>query len=307
MRHRFLTAIVVGTIATGGIAVSAATAGAATVDRGTTQLLTCDDVSARYSIKDTTKHGIDLTVRSLKAAGFKHEENFVAGDPNAGLAKREPDPANTPDLGDTDSCTGPLTSNFNNWNGNPNPYGPNQQFPAAGVTSVNEIVKIAGSMTGRGTCDTGSTDPSIYALHGKLIVAFGQQASVGTPGTPAALDTLGKKVQSQVYVRGTTVAPYQDLVDYSGIGIKGVGEGAWFDARVSQRGPASTLAQAAESCFSGTDTTGDGIIGEPPLGGIVTVTLDTDADTNLFGGALNCGGGDAAECAARNNSMDWSI
>ncbi len=288
----------------GGVVAVAAPAGATVTDRGTTQILTCDDVSSRMFAKDSTKHGLDNTVRSIKVSGIKHEEGFAAGDPNAGLAKREPDPANTPDLGDTDSCSGPISSNLNNWNGNGVPYGPNQQIAGSGV--INEVVKVAGSLTGRATCDSALVDPSEYALHGKLIVAFGNQGSVGTPGTPTSLDTLGKPVQGQVYVT-TSSTTYQDLININGMGIKGMAEGAWFDTKVSYRPPAQNLAFAIEACATfADDQVVDGIIGEPPFGGLVTITTDTDADTGLLGNVLTSPANDV-EIADRDNSFDWSI
>lgn len=305
-RLRALVPTVFAGVLGAGMLATALPAGATTTDRGATKILTCTDVSARLTIKDATKHGIDKTVRDVKGAGIKHEEGVT---PNAGITtptgkfvvnKFEPDINHTPDLGDTDSCSGMIASNFNSWNGHVNPYTPNQDIADG---SINEIVKLAGVITGRATCDTSVVDPSEYALHGKLVYAFGKQAAVGSLNTPTALDSLGKKVQGQVYITTSSVPGYLDLITLNGIGIKGMGEGAWFDTQVSYRPPSINLGAAIESCVSGTDDDANGVIGEGKVGGLITVTTDTNADTGVFGDVLAPG----PELTDRTNSFDWSI
>lgn len=322
----------------GGVIAVAAPAGAITNPRGNTIILNCDNVVALSKIADSTKKGISPTPANLKVAGIQATEKDVPG--TATYSKYETDPnSGTPDVGDTDSCTGPLTNTSTSvWNGQYNPYTPAQNFSG----SFNEIVKIAGALTGRaslnldpdndgltGTCDPNETgvDASQYLLHGKLTVAFGSQASVGSPNTPTKLDALGKNVQGQFYVAakqenvdingdgcvgdpipgaGTpTVADTSDIIAFRGIGIKGVGEGAWYDQKTSFRPPFNNLVYALET-LGNADVTGDGIIGEPPAGGLVTLVTDTDVDTdsagNAFGGATA-----AAYLAAYNNRTLLSI
>lgn len=289
----------------GSMMAVAAPAGATTVDRGTTQILSCNDVNSIVAaLKDSAGAGVGFPNRSLKAAGISHPETKAVGDPTS--ATKEPDPApgpniagnGTPDYGETDTCSGTLTNAnaFNPWFSASvfTPYSPSQQLTA----SFNDVTKVAGALTGRTNCDSGTPSPlSSWGLHGKLIIAFGSQASVGTLSTPTALDALGVPVQSQVYVNTQRTA-YADLITLAGIGIKGEGEGAYFDAKINFTPPAVLLNDAIEACFTNADGNSDGIVGHNPGGGLQTVVTDTDVDGGL---------GFGTNPADYNNSMDWSV
>ena len=297
-----------------GVVVVAAPANATTTPRGSTTLLTCDDVvwSAKFA-DPITKAGLNFTTHDLKVSGISHPEESA---PSA-TGKLETDAAVTPDVGDTDSCSGTLTTNANPWNtaGAFAPYSPVQGTLTA---PMNDLVKISGALTGRGDCDPNTANPSTWALHGKLQLAFGNQASVGTVNTPQATTTLGVKLQSQIYVTSAakTVAPIDlngdldtddpgetatDLVDYAGIVIKGTGEGAFFDQTTTNRAVASELFYAAEACAFNFDITSDSIIGTPPAGGLRQVVTDTDVDTDAFGAAV------VGSNPAYSNSIVFSI
>jgi hypothetical protein len=297
----------IGVVAAGALIAGlgfTAPASADTTPRGSTTLLECTDVAARAKIKDSTKHGLDFTTRSIKAAGILHPEKWLPGDPKTD--KFEPDLGGTPDFGDTDSCAGTIIDTGSPWHsaGHFIPYTPQQNHGAG----LNELVKVAGAMWGRANCspdgdaDTipDGNDGTEWTLHGKLVMRFGDGA--GVPGTVQALDALGKPVQSQVYVQGGTIDGYQDLVSFSGIGIKATGEGAWFDAQTTFRPPSVNLVWAGEACSFGTDLDGDTIIGEPKgaIGGLVTVITDTNVDTDTFGNP-------SADPNYTNNSFIWSI
>ena len=308
-----------------GFVLIAAPAHASTTPRGSTTLMTCDNVvwSAKFN-DPITKAGLGFATHNLKVTAIVHPETAA---PSA-AGKLETDAAVTPDVGDTDSCSGSITTNANPWTtaGAFAPYSPVQgTLPAP----INEIVSIGGALTGRGDCDPGTTNPSTWALHGKLIIGFGNQPAVGTINTPAMSATnpglitptnpLGlTKVSAQVYVTSAakTVAPIDlnadgnttdpgetvtDLVDYTGVVIKGTGEGAFFDETTTNRAVASQITSAAEACFFNSDINGDGIVGAPPAGGLQQVVTDTDVDTDAFGAAV------VGANPAYNNSMIFSI
>ena len=294
--------------------IVAVPAQATTTPRGATTLLTCDNVvwSAKFN-DPITKTGLNSTTHDIKVTGISHPETNA---PSA-AGKLETDSGVTPDVGDTDSCSGLIATNFNPWVGATTvaPYSPVQGSLTA---PINELVKISGVLTGRGDCDTGSVNPSSWALHGKLILAFGNQAAVGTIATPQSLTTTGAKVGSQVYVTSSakTVAPVDlnadgdftdpgetvtDLVDYAGVVVKGTGEGAFFDETTTSRAVASEIIYAAEACAGFGDLNGDGILGAPPAGGLQQVVTDTDVDTDAFGAAV------IGANPAYNNSIIFSI
>ena len=305
----------VGALVAAGSVVVAAPAHATTTARGATTLMTCDNVvwSAKFN-DPITKAGLNFTTHDIKVTAITHPETNTPSP----TGKLENDINVTPDVGDTDSCSGLLTTNFNQWvaAGSNAPYSPSQGSLAA---PINEIVKISGALTGRGDCDGSSTDPSSWALHGKLIIAFGNQASVGSLATPQLLTNSLAKVGSQIYITSApkTVAPIDlnndndvadpgetvtDLVDYAGIVVKGTGEGAFFDETTTSRAVASQFTYAAEACGGLPDLNNDSVIGAPPFGGLQQFVTDTDVDTDPFPGAQVVGNN-----PAYNNSIIFSI
>jgi hypothetical protein len=319
IRKRVLGLALAGSMVA-GIGVVASPASAATTPRGSTTLLECDDVVNYSKVKDSTGAGVGFTNRSLKVAGISHPEKWAAGDPSQ--AKKEPDDGvfgpGTPDWGDTDSCAGVLSSVAGNGWGSAGhfiPYTPSDNFTG----SINELVKIAGALYGRTNCAPGATTADEYRFHGKLVMQFGDGA--GTPATPAKLNASGKAVGSQAYVAITSaeVDPdplvdadgdtdpandyLSDLLKIEGIGIKGLGEGAWFDSRIAFRPPAIYVLQAGEACSFNSDLNGDTVIGQG-VGGLVDIVADTDVDNEAGSGAALT---NPVLIAAYDNSMIWSI
>jgi hypothetical protein len=327
----------------GGIVAIAAPANATTVSRGDTDLLTCNDVVNLNQIKDSTGAGITFTtLKNLKVSGVQHPEKGLPGS-SFFYPKYETDAdyvasggsSGTADVGDTDTCTGTLsTPAASRWAGFFVPNTPIQQTPYSAGGTLDEITKIAGALNGRATlnsdfdgdtvgdaCTSDASTPanSGWTLHGKLVIEYGNDGAGHTPSNPAAtaLDGLGKKVGSQVYLNvaqdnapDNTNLPAdaddcpdtQDLLSLQGIVIKGVGNGAWFDSRVAFSPPANNGTFALEA-ISNTDLNLDTIVGEPPAGGLKTLVADTDTDSNsVTGGAL-----DPDLVAQYNNSTIISI
>jgi hypothetical protein len=300
---------------------------AATVPRGNTTLLSCDDVTFTSKIKDATGHGVDQTVRNVKRSAIVHTERALPG-MKPYYPTYETDLDGTPDIGDTDTCTGPLSNpTSSDWNGSTTPYAPIQNH----VGSIDEITAITGALVGRVTSDVdsdndgvadcadpspGTPDPSQWVEHGKLIITFGNDGAGKAPLTLPTLDVLGRKVQSQLYVSvqagnapdnsavpadADTCPDTADAVTLSGIGIKGVGEGAYFDAHLTKRVPSANFVKLFE-VQSNSDINGDGVIGEKPIGGILTEVFDTDVDDAYGGGTLT-----GTLPSFYDNSFVWSI
>jgi hypothetical protein len=313
-------------LVTGGLVLAAPAASATTTDRGASQIMSCDNLVISSQVKDASGHGVDLTIRNMKVSGAKHPESTLP----TGSDAQETDPFNTPDYGDTDTCTGALAlSPLTAWvaDGVSTPHSPIQPYPYSNTVFnvLNDVTKATSALTGRVNCQTippptSAEKDHMWVLHGKLTVAFGEDpAGGGTPGTPTARDGLLRPVQSQIFVNidrnaDAMAAGVHDVLDIRGIVTKGTGEGAWFDMTAAARPYAVTAGVSAtylgidwatEACLLGVDFTGDGIVGEPPTGGIVHFSTDTDVDTDETG--IPCGLGGYCPGTVYDNSADWSI
>lgn len=195
-----------------------------------TTLIECDKVVASVLADDGSGAGIGGTVKDITAkvkglgTGQVYGPAGGGGDTLSELDKITGD--NNPDIssfkaGNSAPCTNVLT------------------LPS----SLGNLAKLAGKLTGRVTCDATSTDPTQYPLNGKLVLTY-------TGINPATT----KNWNSITYVRtqaSSASSPFVDQRAIHGIVTKGVAPGADVDAEFLFQPSVADLGDAQSACVPG--------------------------------------------------------
>ena len=286
--------------------------------------MTCDNVvwSAKFN-DPITKTGLSFAApNNIKVAGTQSPRKRMF--PLCARANSRPTPAVTPDVGDTDSCSGTLTTNSNPW-GDGRCLRTVQPGPGDLAHADQRSGQDLRASTGRGDCDPGTTDrievgrctwancrsrsatrPRSDRFPPRRVFDDARASKVRIPG----LRYLRRRqrpwrpapTSSSIRTPQTPVKPSPISWTTPASLPRARARPPFFDQTTTSRaGRISNLLRGRGLCLQRRHHRGLDRRCCSPAGGLQQVVTDTDVDTDVFGASV------VGTNPAYNNSIIFSI